>query len=236
VEDPIASNSANVDGTLHLLVAARDAGVRRVVYASSSSIYGDEPTSPKRETMLPSPISPYGVSKLAGEHYMAVFYRCYGLETVSLRYFNVFGPHQDPTSSYSGVLAIFITHMLADKQCTIFGDGTQSRDFTFVENVIQANLLACAAPAKSVCGHAFNAATGTRIDLNETFKLLKKLTGYNRDPAYGPERAGDIKHSLSDGSMAEKQFGYRSLVGFEEGMRRYVEWYRKAQAAGPGAN
>jgi UDP-glucose 4-epimerase len=227
VLDPLESNRANVDATANLLVAARDAKVKRVVYAASSSAYGDTPTLPKREDMFPSPISPYAVAKLTGEYYMTSFWRCYGLETVSLRYFNIFGPRQDPTSPYSGVLAKFITQMLSGKQPVIFGDGKQSRDFTFVENVVNANLLACQAPASEVAGRVFNVATGTRIDLTETFRVLKKLTGYNGDVRYEAERAGDVKHSLADMSLAKKHLGYEPTVSFEEGLRRTVEWYRE---------
>src|SRR5271168_2473291 len=171
VLDPIASNRANVDGTVNVLVAARDARVKRVIYAASSSAYGDTPTLPKHERMAPDPISPYAVAKLASEHYMISFYRCYGLETVALRYFNVFGPRQDPSSPYSGVLAKFITMMLGGKQPTIFGDGEQSRDFTYIDNAVEANLLACKAPAAQAAGKVFNIATGRRITLNETFRL-----------------------------------------------------------------
>jgi UDP-glucose 4-epimerase len=231
VADPISTNVANVDGTLNVLVAARQAGVRRVVYASSSSLYGDTPTLPKHEGMVPNPISPYAVSKLAGEYYMNAFYRTYGLETVSLRYFNVFGPFQDPTSMYSGVLAIFITKMLRQEQPTILGDGEQSRDFTYIDNVVAANLLACVAPAGEVAGRGFNCATGQRITLNETYAVLQKLTGYARPAAYGPERSGDIKHSLADISLARKHLGYRPSVGFAEGLEQTVAWYRHQTAA-----
>jgi UDP-glucose 4-epimerase len=233
VKDPVGSNLANVDGTLSVLVAARDAGVKRVVYAASSSAYGDTPTLPKREDMLPSPNSPYAVAKLAGEHYMTSFFRCYGLETVSLRYFNVFGPRQDPSSPYSGVLSKFITQMLEGAQPTIFGDGRQSRDFTFIDNVIQANLRACSAPAEEVAGRVFNIATGTRFDLNQLFELLKPLTGYKGTVAYGPEREGDVKHSLADIARAQKHLGYQPTVGFAEGLGRTVEWYRTTMAARP---
>jgi len=233
VLDPLGSNRANVDGTVNLLVAARDAKVRRVMYAASSSAYGDTPTLPKHEEMMPNPISPYAVAKLASEHYMSSFYRCYGLETVSLRYFNIFGPRQDPTSPYSGVLAKFITQMLRGAQPTIFGDGGQSRDFTYIDNAVSANLLAARAPSANVAGRMFNVATGTRVDLNETFQLLKKLTGYKGEVKYGPEREGDIKHSLADISRAQKGFGYEPKVNFEEGLRRTVEWYRgQSKAAG----
>jgi len=233
VLDPVGSNQANVDGTVNLLVAARDAKVKRVVYAASSSAYGDTPTLPKHEEMIPDPISPYAVAKLAGEHYMTSFFRCYGLETVSLRYFNIFGPRQDPSSPYSGVLARFTQQMLKGEQPTILGDGAQSRDFTYIDNVVHANLLACMAPAAQVAGRVFNVATGRRVDLNETFETLKSVTGYRGDVKYGPERSGDVKHSLADLSQAEKHLGYQPLVGFEEGLRRTVEWYRtQASAAG----
>ena len=231
VANPMESNRANVDGTLSLLMAARDARVKRVVYASSSSLYGDTPTLPKHEGMLPNPISPYAVAKLAGEYYMASFYRVYGLETVSLRYFNVFGPRQDPTSQYSGVLAIFISRMLRGEPPTIHGEGEQSRDFTFVANVVDANLLACAAPATQVAGRAFNTATGNRVTLNQTYAVLRKLTGYSGPPQYGPERAGDIKHSLADISRIEAAIGYKPAVGFEEGLRQTVDWYRTRAAS-----
>ncbi|MCU1304094.1 MAG: exopolysaccharide biosynthesis protein [Candidatus Sulfotelmatobacter sp.] len=226
VLDPIASNRANVDGTVNVLVAARDAKVKRVVYAASSSAYGDTPTLPKHEGMTPDPISPYAVAKLASERYMISFYRCYGLETVALRYFNIFGPRQDPSSPYSGVLAKFITLMLKGKQPTMFGDGEQSRDFTYIDNAVEANLLACKAPAVQVAGKVFNVATGRRVTLNETFKLLQELTSYSGTATYGEERGGDIKHSMADISLAEKHLGYKPKVNFEDGLRRTVEWYR----------
>ena len=229
VKDPMESNRANVDGTVSVLVAARDAKAKRVVYAASSSAYGDAPTLPKHEGMVPNPISPYAVAKLAGEHYMKSFYRVYGLETVCLRYFNIFGPRQAANSPYSGVLAKFITQMLAGEQPTIFGDGEQSRDFTYVENAVSANLLACSSPAAAVAGQVFNIATGRRITLNETFELLKPLTGYKGQAKYGPERAGDVKHSLGDISLAERHVGYKPLVNFEDGLRRTVDWYKEAQ-------
>ena len=233
VKDPLGSNQANVDGTVNVLIAARDAKAKRVVYAASSSAYGDTPTLPKHEEMKPDPISPYAVAKLASEYYMVSFYRCYGLETVCLRYFNIFGPRQDPTSPYSGVLAKFITQMLQGEQPTIFGDGSQSRDFTYIDNAVHANLLAAKAPATAVAGGVFNVATGTRADLNETFQILKKLTGYSGDVKYGPEREGDVKHSLADISSAEKHLGYKPQVNFEEGLRLTVDWYRgQIRAAG----
>jgi nucleoside-diphosphate-sugar epimerase len=227
VLDPLGNNQVNVDGTVNVLVAARDAKVRRVVYAASSSAYGDTPTLPKHEEMTPSPISPYAVAKLASEHYMTSFYRCYGLETVALRYFNIFGPRQDPSSPYSGVLAKFITQMLCGDRPTIFGDGEQSRDFTFIDNAVQANLLACEAPASQAAGQVFNIATGRRVTLNEMFSALQKLTGYSGTPEYGPERGGDIEHSLADISKAEKHLGYRPNVNFEQGLRLTVDWYRQ---------
>jgi nucleoside-diphosphate-sugar epimerase len=227
VLDPLASNRANVDGTVNLLVAARDAKVKRVAYAASSSAYGDTPTLPKHEAMPTDPISPYAVAKLASERYMISFYRCYGLETVCLRYFNVFGPRQDPSSPYSGVLARFITLMLRGEQPTIFGDGEQSRDFTYIDNVVEGNLLACQAPAIKVAGQVFNLATGCRITLNETFKALQSLTSYSGKPKYEAERGGDIKHSLADIAKTQSALGYSPKVDFEEGLRRTVEWYRE---------
>ena len=231
VLDPLGSNRANVDATVHLLIAARDAKVKRVVYAASSSAYGDTPTLPKHEGMTPNPISPYAVAKLASEYYMTSFFRCYGLETVCLRYFNIFGPRQDPSSPYSGVLAKFITQMLSGEQPTILGDGRQSRDFTYIDNTVEANLLAMKAPASQAAGQVFNVATGTRVDLNETFQLLKKIIGFTGDVKYEPERAGDVKHSLADLSRIEKHLGYKPKVSFEEGLRRTVEWYRGQQKA-----
>jgi nucleoside-diphosphate-sugar epimerase len=229
VLDPVGSNQANVDGTVNVLVAARDAKVKRVVYAASSSAYGDTPTLPKHEAMTPDPISPYAVAKLASERYMISFFRCYCLETVSLRYFNIFGPHQDPSSQYSGVLAKFITQMLRGEQPSIYGDGEQSRDFTYIDNAVEANLLACHAPPSQAAGKVFNVATGRRVTLNETFQLLRGMTAYKGQPNYGPERGGDIKHSLADISQAEKCLGYKPKVDFEEGLRRTVEWYRKSE-------
>ena len=230
VLDPIGSNCANVDATVNLLVLARDAKVKRVIYAASSSAYGNTPTLPKREDMIPDPISPYAVAKLAGEHYMRSFFRCYGLETVSLRYFNIFGPRQDPTSPYSGVMAKFITQMLRGESPTIFGDGTQSRDFTYVENAVQANLLACAAPAEKVVGQTFNVATAWRTDLNAMFAVLQELTGSRAPVIYAPERAGDVKHSLADLSKIKAALGYEPRVGFGEGLRLTVDWYRTTMA------
>ena len=230
VADPVGTNVNCVDATLNLLVAARDAGVRRVVYAGSSSAYGESPTLPKTEEMLPNPISPYAVAKLAGEQYMRAFSRVYGLETVVLRYFNVFGPYQDPTSHYSGVLAIFCRKMLAGEQPTIYGDGEQSRDFTYIDNVVHANLMAAAAPVGKVSGQMMNLATGKSITLNETFQVLRELTGYNGKPVYAPERAGDIRDSLADIRLAEELLGYKPIIDFREGLRRTVAWYRAGGA------
>jgi UDP-N-acetylglucosamine/UDP-N-acetyl-alpha-D-glucosaminouronate 4-epimerase len=193
--------------------------------------YGDTPTLPKIESMTPDPISPYAVAKLASERYMISFYRCYGLETVALRYFNIFGPRQDPSSPYSGVLAKFITQMLKGEQPAIFGDGEQSRDFTHIDNAVEANLLACTAPAAQVAGKVFNVATGRRVTLNETFKLLQGLTSYSGSPLYGEERGGDIKHSLADISEAERHLGYIPTINFEDGLRRTVDWYRSQTGA-----
>jgi nucleoside-diphosphate-sugar epimerase len=229
VADPAATNRNCVEATVNVLVAARAAGVRRVMYAGSSSVYGDTPTLPKREDMLPNPISPYAVAKLAGEHYMSAFARVYGLETVTLRYFNVFGPFQDPTSHYSGVLAIFCRKLLAGEQPTIYGDGEQSRDFTYIENVVAANLLAADAPAEKVSGKMMNLATGAAVTLNQAFEILCGLTGYSGKPAYAEARSGDIKHSLADISRARELLGYVPLVDFREGIRRTVECYKTTQ-------
>ncbi len=230
VADPAGTNECCVNATLSLLVAARAAGVRRVVYAGSSSAYGDTPVLPKHEEMVPNPISPYAVAKLAGEHYMRAFARVYGLETVVLRYFNVFGPYQDPASHYSGVLAIFCRKMLAGEQPTIYGDGEQSRDFTYIDNVVRGNLLAAEAPAEKVSGRMMNLATGSRITLNQTFAMLRELTGYSGEPAFAEARSGDIRDSLADIRVACELLGYEPLVDFREGLRRTVEWYRASGA------
>ena len=229
--DPARSNRVNVEGTVNVLIAARDAGVKRVVYAASSSAYVDTPTLPKREDMAPLPLSPYAVAKLAGEMYMKVFYGVYELPTVSLRYFNIFGPRQDPTSQYSAVLAKFITLMLRGERPTIYGDGEQSRDFNYIDNAVAANLLAATAPEADVAGKTFNIATGHRFNLNETVELLKPLTGFAGEPIYEAERTGDIKHSLADISQAQEKLQYRPAVDFNEGLRRTVEWYRTNRTA-----
>lgn len=232
VEDPITSNRVNIDGTLNVLVAARDAKVKRLVYAASSSAYGDTPTLPKDEQMPTAPISPYGVTKLVGELYAKVFTTVYGLETVCLRYFNVFGPRQDPSSPYSGVLSKFISSLLEGQPPTIYGDGRQSRDFTFVQDTVEANLLACKAPDAS--GKVINVATGERKTLINSFQLLHKLIvpdGTKIEPQYAPARAGDILHSQADITLARQILGYESKVSFAEGLRRTVEWYRSQTPA-----
>lgn|SRR5579871_875645 len=231
IVDPARSNKVNIEGTLNVLIAARDAGVKRVIYAASSSAYGDTPTLPKCEEMTPKPLSPYAVAKLAGEMYMRVFHGVYGLPTVSLRYFNIFGPRQDPTSQYSGVLARFIPAMLRGERPIIYGDGEQSRDFNYIDNAVAANLLAATAPEADVAGETFNIATGHRYNLNQTVELLRPLTGYSGKVEYAPERAGDIKHSLADISRAQQKLGYEPLVNFEEGLRRTVEWYRASESS-----
>jgi len=227
VLEPIQTNQVNIDGTLNVLIAARDAKVKRVVFAASSSAYGETAELPKRESMEPSPISPYGVTKLVGELYAQVCGRVYGLENVSLRFFNVFGPRQDPTSQYSGVLSRFITALLSGNQPVIFGDGEQSRDFTYVENVVDACLRACVAPGAS--GKVFNVGTGTRFSLNETLRLLGKISGKNAKAKYDPPRTGDIRDSQADITLAKKILGYQPGVQFEEGLRRTWEWYATAQ-------
>ena len=223
--DPLKSHNANVNGTLNLLLACRDAGVKRFVYASSSSLYGDSPTLPKHESMMPNPLSPYGAQKLFAEMYCQVFTKAYGLETVSLRYFNVFGPRQDSTSQYSGVLALFIPAVLQGRRPTIYGDGLQSRDFTYVQNVVEANLLACKVPG--VAGQVFNVACGDRITVNSMLHQINKIVGVDISPIYAEPRSGDIKHSQADITRAREHLGYEPKVSFEEGLRATVEWYRK---------
>jgi UDP-glucose 4-epimerase len=221
--DPIGSHDANATGTLKVLQAAKKAGARRVVYAASSSAYGDTPTLPKVETMRPMPLSPYAVSKLAGEHYCQVFSGAYGLETVCLRYFNVFGPHQDPKSEYAAVIPRFLTAALANQGVTIYGDGTQSRDFCFIDNTIEANLLAGSAPGAS--GGVFNVACGAAINLNEVVKLVGELAGHPVPITYAPGRVGDVKHSLADITAAHQHLGYQGAVSFAEGLKRTFAWY-----------
>jgi nucleoside-diphosphate-sugar epimerase len=224
VKDPIETNRINIDGTLNVLVAARDNKVKRVVFAASSSAYGETPTLPKIETMQPQPISPYGVTKYVGELYAQTFGRCYGLENVCLRYFNIFGPRQDPDSPYSGVLSRFAKAFLENDQPVIYGDGEQTRDFTFVDNAVQANLLACEAPVAS--GNTINIGTGASVSLNHTLQLLRQLTGKNLEVKYDPAREGDIRDSLADIQKARQMLGYDPTVMFEEGLQRTFEWYR----------
>ena len=225
IENPIASNQNNIDGTLNVLVAARDAGVKRVVYAASSSAYGNTPTLPKHEGMTTDPLSPYAITKLVGEQYCKVFYEIYGLETVSLRYFNVFGPRQDPNSHYAAVIPKFITAMLNDERPVIFGDGEQSRDFTYVQNNVDANLLACTAP--NAAGKMFNIACGERITLNQLVEVLNDILGKDIEPLYEEERAGDVKHSLADITLARDVLGYEPEYGFREGLVKTVEWFKQ---------
>jgi Nucleoside-diphosphate-sugar epimerases len=229
VKDPLGSNRINIDGTLNVLVAARDAKVRRVVFAASSSAYGETPVLPKIETMQPAPISPYGVTKYVGELYAQVFGRVYGLENACVRYFNVFGPRQDPTSQYSGVLSRFILAVLEGKKPVIYGDGEQSRDFTFIENVVDETLRACEAPDAS--GKVFNGGTGSRITLNQVIRLLTKISGQEIEAIYDPPRSGDIRDSQADISLARQVLGYEPKVQFEEGLRRTWEWYREMYSA-----
>jgi UDP-glucose 4-epimerase len=223
VKDPAGTNRVNVDGIVNVLLAARDAGVRRVVFSSSSSVYGETPTLPKREDMPPAPISPYGVSKLIGELYGNVFQRCYGTEFVSLRYFNVFGPRQDPSSPYSGVLSLFIAAMRSGSSPTVYGDGEQSRDFTYVENVVKGNLQAFEAPG--IGGMAFNLGTCGRYTLNQTLLLLEKFSGQAANAKYSEPRSGDIRDSQADISLARQKLGFNPVVGFEEGLRRTWDWH-----------
>jgi UDP-glucose 4-epimerase len=228
VADPLGSHRANADGTINVLWAAKEAKVKRLIYAASSSAYGDTPTLPKVETMTPNPLSPYAVNKLLGEQYCRVFYLCYGLETVALRYFNIFGPRQDPGSPYSGVLSLFITKLLsADPRVTIYGDGETSRDFNFVDNAVEANLLACTAP--NAPGKVYNVGTGNRYTLNETLQTLARIIGVSAQADYAAPRQGDIRDSQADISAARRDLGYTAPVGFEEGLRRTVEWYRQQQ-------
>ncbi len=229
VEDPAATNRVNVEGTLKVLEAARECGVKRVVYASSSSVYGDAPELPKHEDMIPRPRSPYAVSKLGGEYYCRVYADVFGLETVSLRYFNVFGPRQDPASQYAAVIPIFVRRMLAGQRPEVYGDGEQSRDFTYVDNVVQVNLQA--ARAEGGAGAVCNVGCGERYSLNELLRLLGELMGQPADADYGPERAGDVKHSLADIGRARRLLGYEPEVDFREGLRRTVEWYREQLAS-----
>jgi nucleoside-diphosphate-sugar epimerase len=226
VEDPITSNRANIDGSLNLLVAARDAGVKRLVYAGSSSAYGDTPTLPKREDMATSPLSPYALQKLVAEQYGQLFSSLYGFETVTIRYFNVFGPRQDPGSAYSGVISLFATALIAGKRPIIYGDGEQTRDFTYIANVVDGVLRACDAPRAA--GEVINVATGGRISLNELLRVMKKIVGTNLEPIYKDGRAGDVRDSQADISKAAALLGYVPTVGLEEGLKHTLEWCRSS--------
>lgn len=225
VAQPIESNDANINGTLNLLVEARDAGVKRIVFASSSSVYGNTPTLPKVESITPNPLSPYAVQKLTAEHYFRIFYELYGLETVCLRYFNVFGPRQDPNSEYSAVIPKFIKALITGTRPTIFGDGEQSRDFTHVDNVVHGNLLALEAP--KAAGKVMNLACGGRLTLNELLAVLKKVIGSDIEPIYADPRPGDVKHSHADISIAEELLGYKMQVTTEEGLARTVDYFKE---------
>jgi nucleoside-diphosphate-sugar epimerase len=225
VEDPLSTNLVNVEGTLNVLLAAREAGVKRVVYASSSSVYGDSPTLPKIEDMPPNPRSPYAVSKLSAEAYCRAFTQVYGLETVSLRYFNVFGPRQDPASPYAAVVPRFIDALLHQQRPVIYGDGKQSRDFTYIENVVQANLLAMT--TSGVGGEAFNIACGASVRLLTVLQLLAEFSGQPLNPEYQAPRAGDVRHSLADISKAERMLGYRPVIPFREGLRQTLAYFRQ---------
>ena len=225
VKDPLTSHESNINGTLTLLIAARDAKVRRIVYAASSSAYGDQPTQPKQEDMLPRPLSPYAVQKLTCEYYIQSFYRAYGLEGICLRYFNIFGPRQAADSPYSGVIAQFTFKMMAGETPTIYGDGLTSRDFNYVENAVSANLLACTAPSEAASGRVFNIGTGKSHTLNDVYAAIAGQLGFSAKPKYGLEREGDIKHSLADISRAGKELGYRPKAQFHEGLKKTVAWY-----------
>jgi len=227
IDNPLATHANCVTGTLHVLKAAQESGVRRVVYAASSSAYGDQEGESKVETMTPDPISPYGVAKLAGEYYCKAFHAVYGLETVALRYFNVFGARQDPNSQYAAVIPKFITRMLANQQPVIYGDGTQSRDFTYIDNVVHGNLLAASAP--DAAGETMNLAMGGQISLNDLVTMLNKLLGTDFAPMYDPPRSGDILHSQAGIEKAQELLDFAPIVSFEEGLRRTVEWYRQKQ-------
>jgi len=225
VDDPAATHKHCVDATFTLLLAARDAGIKRFVYAASSSAYGDTPTLPKVETMTPMPLSPYAAAKLVGEYYCSVFYEVFGLETISLRYFNVFGPHQDPASQYAAAIPAFVTAILKDKPPTIYGDGEQSRDFTYIDNVVQANLLA--ARAKQTKGEVINVACGEAVTVNAIIALINELLGKDIKPNYTDPRPGDVKHSLADITLAEKLISYKTKVPFKQGLQLAINWYRE---------
>ncbi|MGC9199361.1 MAG: SDR family oxidoreductase [Acidobacteriaceae bacterium] len=225
VMDPLPSHESNINGTLNLLLAAKEAGVRRIVYAASSSAYGDQPTQPKHEEMLPMPLSPYAVQKLTCEYYIQAFFRCYGLQGICLRYFNIFGPRQAADSPYSGVIAKFIYMMMDGQTPTINGDGSTSRDFTYIENAVNANLLACVASDEVATGRVFNVGTGKSHTLNEVYAGIAKILGFSGSPIYGPPRAGDIQHSLASIERARTELGYQPKADFYEGLEKTVAWY-----------
>jgi len=224
IDEPVPSHTTNMDGTFNMLMAARDAKVRRFVYAASSSAYGDTPTLPKVESMTPTPLSPYAIQKLAGEHYCTVFAKCFGLQTISIRYFNVFGPRQDPASQYAAAIPAFVTKILNGESPIIYGDGEQTRDFTYIENVIHANLLAANAPRTN--GEVCNIACGEHVTVNQVIEQINKLLGTNVKPTYVEPRAGDIKHSWADIELAGKLLGFKPVVGFNDGLRRAIDWYK----------
>jgi UDP-glucose 4-epimerase len=224
VADPLSTHEVNITGTLNVFIAARESGVKRVVYASSSSVYGETPILPKHEQMTPEPLSPYALSKIVGEHYAKVFKLVYGFEAVALRYFNIFGPRQDLESQYAAVIPRFITALLTGEPPVVYGDGLQSRDFTYVDNVVEANLLA--SEAEGAAGQAFNVACGGRYTLNELLDRLREMIGSEIEATHEPTRAGDVRDSQASIESAERVLGYRVSVGFEEGLRRTVEWYR----------
>ncbi|MBN2270407.1 MAG: SDR family oxidoreductase [Sedimentisphaerales bacterium] len=224
VDDPAATHRHCVDATFTLLLAARDRGVKRFVYAASSSAYGDTATLPKVETMRPTPLSPYAVGKLVGEHYCSVFFKVFGLETISLRYFNVFGPFQDPTSQYAAAIPAFVTAILKDEPPTVYGDGEQSRDFTYIDNVVDANLLA--AMAEQTTGEVVNIACGEAVTVNAIIDMINASVGKNVQPVYAASRPGDVKHSLADITLAEKTIGFKPRVSFQEGLAKAIDWYR----------
>ena len=224
VDDPATFHANNINGTFELLVAARDAGCKRIIYAASSSAYGDQPEQPKRESMLPAPLSPYALNKLVGEYYARVFWESYGVDTISLRYFNVFGPHQDPASDYAAAIPAFVSAILSGEQPVVYGDGEQTRDFTFIDNVVDANL--CAALAPSPRGQVVNIACGECVSVNQVIALINKLLGTDITPRYEPPRPGDVKHSHADIALARAVIGYEPRVMFEEGLTRAIEWYK----------
>jgi len=225
LDDPLVSHQVNVDGTFHLLMAARHAGVRRVIYAGSSSAYGDTPRLPKTEDMLPSPMSPYAVNKLTGEYYCKTFSDCFGLQTISLRYFNVFGPRQDPTSQYAAVIPAFVTAILRDQSPVVYGDGEQTRDFTYVDNVVHANLLAAEVP--DTHGEVLNIACGHHVSVNQIVRIINRLLGKSIAPRYEPPRPGDVRHSWADITRARRLIGFEPKIGFEQGLAMTIDWYKQ---------